>query len=218
MHGFAEEFAHHVGTALARQLALADLLEDRSWAVDITAGTATFGDDLTYRIQLLGTESHGDGTWLWAWANSESGLPDTVLRAASWLRERGRASGLAELTDPGFALDRADGHRLALLASGLTGNCYYRGPYPGGALFFQLEGVPAAVLAPVSPERATTVLTQAIQAYALDHRTVVESFFTQQGWRVEASATAVTGHHPGGTALRIAFDELGRIGEIRTAA
>lgn len=218
MHGFTEEFARHVGTALARQLALADHLGERNWAVDITAGTASFGDDLTYRIQLLGTESHDDGTWLWAWANSESGLPDTVLRAAGWLRERGRATGPAELAEPGFPLDRADGHRLALLASGLTGNCYYRGPYPGGALFFQLEGVPAAVLSPISPERATTVLTQAIQAYALDHRTLVESFFAQQGWRVDVTSAAVTGHHPGGTALRVTFDDLGRIGEISAAA
>ncbi|GAA2610388.1 DUF6882 domain-containing protein [Paractinoplanes durhamensis] len=207
---FDDLFSRNVVSAMARQMALADLLGERDWQVDIPTGSATFGPDLRFGIQLLGTESHGDGTWLWAWANTGSNLPPTVLHLGGWLREYGQNSGITELTDPTFPLDRADGHRLALIASGLTGRPYYRGPYDGGALFFHLEGVPPQE---VTPERAITVLNQSISAFPMNHRIAVVSFLEQQGWRVEADET-VTGHHPSGAIMRVTFDERGRIAQF----
>lgn len=211
MPGFDQLFAQHAATAFARQLALADLIGDRDWQLDITAGKATFGDDLQFPIQLLGTESELDGTWLWAWANEASGLPPQVLQLAAAMRAFGSEHEVAELTEPTFPLDRMDGTRLALLASGLTGRGYYRGPYDGGAVFFHLENVPET---PVRPERALTVLAQIIQAFPVDHHTLVVAFLTQQGWRVGDEPALVTGRHPDGSDLRITFDELGRIADM----
>lgn len=211
---FQDLFTQHAATGVARQLALADLLDDRGWELDLTAGTVTFGTDLTYPIQLLGTESEADGTWLWAWANEESNLPPALLQLCGWLREYGRRAGLSELTDPTFPLDRADGHRLAILASGLTGRCYYRGPYDGGAVFFHLENVPAEVLAPVSPERALTVLGQVVEAFPVDHRSAAVAFMHQQGWQVEPANDVVVGRHPSGSDIRIEFDRQGRISQL----
>jgi hypothetical protein len=208
--GFDELFSRHVATAMARQLALADLIGERDWSVDLTAGTAAFGPDLRFPLQLLGSESHLDGTWLWAWANSASNLPADVLHLAGWLRAYGSSTGVAELTDATFPLSRADGHRLALLASGLTGRPYYRGPYEGGALFFHLENVPAAE---VTPERAVTVLSQTISAFPVDHRLAVVSFLEQQGWQVR-DEDAVTGRHGSGATLHVTFDQLGRIAQF----
>jgi Family of unknown function (DUF6882) len=211
MTAFPEALAQHVIAAMSRQLALADLIGSRSWEVDIQAGTVRFGSDLSYGIQLLGTESEQDRSWLWAWANTQSNLPPAVLQAAGWLRGYGQQSAIAELVEPMFSLDRADGHQLALLASGLTGRCYYRGPYEGGALFFLLEGVPAEVLAPARPERAVMAITQVLQAFPVDHRTAVQSFLHQQGWRVEEAVDSVTGRHPDGLVLRAVLDQRGRI-------
>jgi len=79
MTTFAEQFATHAATSFARQRTLADFLGEHHWQVDMDAGTVDFGAGRTYAIQLLGTESQGDDTWLWAWANEESGLPDRVI-------------------------------------------------------------------------------------------------------------------------------------------
>ncbi|MEV0131583.1 DUF6882 domain-containing protein [Dactylosporangium sp. NPDC050688] len=214
MPSFDQLFAEHVATGLARQLALGDLIGDRGWQLDLGTGTVTFGDDLRYHIQLLGTESHGDGTWLWAWANEASNLPPALLRLCGWLRDHGHREGIAELTDPTFPLDRADGHRLALVASGLTGRCYYRGPYPGGAVFFHLDDAPPQITAPVRPERALSVLGQMLQSFPVDHRVAVESFLHQQSWRVEAAPAALVAHHPEGSTLRVDFDTLGRVSNM----
>jgi hypothetical protein len=211
---FQDVFASQVAVALARQLALADLIGDSGWQVDLVAGAATFGAGLRFPIQLLGTEGYEDGTWLWAWANSESDISPVLLHLCGWIREYGRQNGIPELTEASFPLDRADGHRLALLASGLTGRAYYRGPYDGGALFFHLENLPEQVLAPVPPERALTVIGQVIQSFEVDHRTMVQAFLRQQGWQVEAGPRLVVGRHPAGSEARIEFDEQGRISQL----
>jgi len=211
---FDRLFAEHVGTGVARQLALGDLIGKRGWELDLTSGTVMFGDDLRYQIQLLGTESHDDGSWLWAWANEASDFPPAVLQLCGWLREYGRGHGVAELTEPTFPLQRADGHRLALVASGLTGRCYFRGPYSGGAVFFHLDDAPPQITAPVRPERALTVLSEVIQSVPVDHRVVVESFLHQQSWRLDPTSTSVTAHHSDGSTLRVNFDTLGRISNM----
>ncbi|YCK38090.1 DUF6882 domain-containing protein [Actinomadura sp. ATCC 39365] len=216
MNPLTQHLSRSVATSLARQFALMDLLGNRPWSVDTHAGLISFGDDLHFPLQFLGTESHTDQTWLWAWANAQSNLPPHLLRAADWLRDHGRQQGIPELTEPSLPLDRADGHLLALLSAGLTNRCYYRGPYPGGAVFVLLENVPDEVFAPVRPERALSVLGQALSTYELDHRTLVESFLTQQGWQVESGPGFVGGRHPGGSGLRAELDSQGRIGELES--
>ncbi|GAA3132565.1 hypothetical protein GCM10010466_23960 [Planomonospora alba] len=214
MSDIYSHLAPGLASAFARQLALGDLIGERGWQVDISAGRVTFGDDLTFPIQLLGTESHLDRTWLWAWANSGSDLPGEVLRAALWLRDYGGRYGLAELTEPGMGLGEVDGHLIALLAGALTGRCYYRGPYQGGALFFLVEDTPPRVSAPVAPERLLRVLAQVLQTYPVDHRTLVEGFLSQQGFQVTTAPGAVEGRRADGMSLRAVLDEHGRITDM----
>ncbi len=211
---FGELFAQHVATGFARQLALSDLIGDRGWQLDLGQGVVTFGSDLRFPVQVLGSESHGEGTWLWAWANTGSNIPPQALHLVGWLREYGQHHGIPELTEASLSLDKVDGHQLALLASGLTGRCYYRGPYDGGAVFFHLDNVPDQVLAPVAPERALTVISQVLQAFPVDHRTFVLAFLQQQRWQVQTTAEAITGRHASGSDIRVDFDQLGRISNI----
>jgi hypothetical protein len=97
---FDRIFAEHAATGLARQLALCELIGERGWELDLTSGTVTFGDDLRYGVQLLGTESHDDGSWLWAWANEASNLPPALLHLCGWLREYGTGIRLQSLPSP----------------------------------------------------------------------------------------------------------------------
>ncbi|MEM7558627.1 MAG: DUF6882 domain-containing protein, partial [Planctomycetota bacterium] len=134
---FTPLLSKHIGSAFAKQLAFADFLGDRNWGVKISEGAATFGDDLSFPIQLLGTEADADESWLWAWANEQSNLPANLLIACNELRRNGSENGIRELTERSFSQSVANGHQISMIASGLNANCcYYRGPYDGGTLFF----------------------------------------------------------------------------------
>ena len=213
MTPFEEHFAIHAGSSHARQMALADHLGDRSWGLDAHEGILRFGDDLRFPVQLLGTRADHDDSWMWAWANVESGLPPAVTAVASALRQFGEEHGIEELTEPVFVLGEGlTGHMLAMACSGLAGGkCYYRGPYEGGALFMLLDEVPAHVTAPVSAQRAVFVLNDLISQFAVDHRMLAINFLRQQAFAVGENPGVVTATRPDGSALQIHFGSLGRI-------
>jgi hypothetical protein len=214
MTTFHDLLSQHIGSAFARQLAFADLLGERSWSVTISEGIVTFGNDLRFPIQLLGSEADGNATWLWAWANKASNLPDKVLVACNKLRELGQREGVPELTGRTFSLDQASGHAISLVASGVFGNCcYYRGPYDGGALFFLVNNPPDELLRPVPVERAVTVITEVISNFDVSHRPMAESFLRAQGFSWDtASGAMVASRH--GDEITLSFDDLGRIANI----
>ncbi len=215
MHSpFQELLSGHIGAAFARQLAFAGFLRERNWSLDLRTGKVGFGDDLEYPIQLLGSEAHNNNTWLWAWANRHIDPAPESMIVATRLRKLGEERGIEQLAQPSFSLDAADGHAIALVASGNHGRCcYYRGPYDGGAAFFLVTGVPNSLLAPVSPERAITVVTEVISQFNVDHRLMVRSFLTSQGFEVREEPGSMAASREGGQ-IKLSFDELGRLTEI----
>jgi hypothetical protein len=217
MNRFAQLFATVAGSAMARQLQFADYLGERDWSVDLEAGQVEFGDDLAYPIQLIGTESYQNDTWLWAWANP-SAIPIPLLEASEQLRQYGVQHHLPELTERSCKLEMADGHRLAMVASGLVRKtCYYRGPYDGGALFFLVLGLPVELFARVEAVRACTVINELIAQFEVDHRLLAESFLQDQGFALSAVGDTLHAVRDDGSKLDLTFDKLSRITEIEAA-
>ena len=88
---FEHLYAKYVGSSLARQHALADLIGDNPWQISLTAGTLDFGPDLVFRAQLIGPESEHSHPWLWAWANQH-------IDPARHARRRPRAARIPRVT------------------------------------------------------------------------------------------------------------------------
>jgi hypothetical protein len=214
MKTFTELLTQHIGAAFAKQLAFGDFLGERSWGVDLRQGTCQFGDDLTYPIQLLGTEATGDSTWLWAWANEASNLPPALLTTCTTLRELGQRESIPELAQRSFSIGIANGHLLSMVASGIDGkSCYYRGAYDGGALFFLVRDVPDLLLQPVTTERAITTISQVIAEIEVPHRAMTQAFLISQEFSLEATNDGVIGER-NGERIVLSFDDLDRVKDI----
>jgi hypothetical protein len=210
MRSFQDYLTEHIGSSCARQLALANFLGEGDWGVDIEEGVFTYTPDKSFPLQLLGTESHNDNTWLWAWANTQSNIPTKLLRTVNEIRGHGETDGLMLFTTRSFRLDNVSGHGISMVCSGLAGGkCYYRGPYDGGALFFLLEDVPASVLTPVPAERAITVINEVISQFELNHRRMVESFLVQQGYVLRNNEESLEATAQSGSVLSLTFDDRG---------
>ncbi|QEN87347.1 hypothetical protein FZC33_13870 [Labrys sp. KNU-23] len=209
-------FSAEAGSAFARQLALGDLIGDRPWNVDLGRGEMTFGSDLSFPVQVLGTSAEQDSSWLWAWANHQSDLPASVLAASTRIREIGSQRGIREFVEPKFGLGAITDHMLAMLCGALLDrSCYYRAPYQGGAVFLLLDKLPAAIRAPVAPERVNTVLMQVVSNFEIEHRTMAESFLHQQGFTVKAEPMLLSATRDAdGAEVRLAFDAQQRIAKV----
>jgi hypothetical protein len=216
MTRFQDEFARYSAIAFARQLAFAEFLGEHDWQADTQVGTVDFGEGRVYPIQLLGTEADGDNTWLWAWANEQSDLPDAVLQDCRAIRAAGAEKQLEELVEPSLSLDEVDGHTLALLSSGFIGDCaYYRGPHPGGAVFFLVKDLPRELLETIASRHALTTIMQLIMTFEVNHRELIESLFKEAGYKIFSDDQSVVGTSPDGGIIDVTFDEQGRIADMR---
>lgn len=217
-------FDEHAGLALSRQNDLGARIGDWAWEFDADQGSMTFrkagffgfgGKQIRSACQVLGTEAHASQTWLWAWANTQSDLPESILRASAGLRTRGEREGVRELTERKLSLDAWDGHRIAMIASGLT-RCagYYRGPYEGGALFVLLTSPELESPVERPALRYSTVLPELVQGFVVrDHRLAARGLARGLGMRVEEQGEQLVVRGGDGR-LTLSFDELGRMSGI----
>ncbi|MEI3017042.1 MAG: DUF6882 domain-containing protein [Oscillospiraceae bacterium] len=134
------------------------IIADNSWGLDPMKGMIRFGER-EFRAGILGSESEIQNTWLWSWAHTESGLPESSTAVSR--RVKKLLPELPEFQTGKFMLDEVhNGHDLAMISCGVSHEniCYYRMPLrrrrrtgddfrtsrgylcPGGQ-----HGVPAAV-------------------------------------------------------------------------
>jgi hypothetical protein len=221
---FSELVDQHIGLSFRKQLALADFLGQHSWRLDLGKGTVDFGKGpglfarkRVYPIQLLGTEAEDSGTWLWAWANTESNIPPGVLTAVGRVRSFGASEKIDPLITAELPSSVYPGHLLASVATGIAGaDCYYRGPYPGGAAYFLIFETPLRQASPTPTVRISNVLMQVISSFEVNHRATARAYLESEGLRVVDEGSVWSAADGAGRSLTITFDEFGRIARVTT--
>lgn len=207
--------ARHAASSTLKQLTLGDLIGDSRWQADLDAGTIRFGSGEAHPIQVLGTESHSDRTWLWSWANTVSDLPPAVTRAAERLRSLGQSRGIPELSTRKLSIGEASGHTLSMIASGaLAAGSYYRGPYEGGAAFFLLLDYPRPEQLDRSALRLIRAVELVISQFELDHRAVIAGLAEDLRLPFTAGPNAILITSPAGEVAAFELDPQGRVSRM----
>ncbi len=224
---FSELVEQHIGLSFRKQLALGDFLGKHSWQLDLGKGTVDLGKGpglfakrRVYPIQVLGTEAEDSGTWLWAWANTRSNIPPGVMRAVGRVKAFGESEGIDELTTAELPSSEYPGHLLASIAAGVAdADCYYRGPYPGGAAFFLVYETPLRQAPPTPDVRVVNVLAQVIGAFEVnDHRAMARAYLEAEGFHIGEEDSGWSATDESGRSLTISFDDTGRIAQLTSPA
>ena len=205
----------HGAASWDKQMCLAEAIGDGDWQLSLSEGQITFGGTQSFPVQVLGSEADADGTWLWAWANTESNLPPTLLRAVEQMQAFGERQQVAQFVAPQINLEDADGHKLSLIACGVCGaDAYYCGPYAGGAVFLLLTAPSLRRFADDTPMRFIRIFTEFISAFACDHRQALNAYAAYKGYSVQAEAGADILTLPAGAEVRAEFDTQGRLAKF----
>lgn len=211
MSTLIEYFERYALVSLEKQEKLSTLIGEHSWELDLDTGKARF-EDLAFPFQVLGTESENTLTWLWAWANEQSEIPESLLTASLQAKAWGTNEGLGEFTSPSIDLNRADGHMLALIASEVcTASAYYRGPYEGGAVFFlifgrEIDGRPSLDLAAL-----TRQFTNLTSLYEFSHHNALLSYLRMKNLTFIEKGSTVAARLTTGEEAQAEFDHRGRL-------
>jgi hypothetical protein len=144
MPTFQELFEQSAFQVYERQNRLAALVGERDWLLDTEAATLTFGEDLVFDVQFLGTASDESNTWLWADANDNVAFSPASLELCKKIREHGKTFGIEEFVADQFPFSdevgkpTADTLAMVAVALGNT-SAYYRGPHEAGAVYLLLN-------------------------------------------------------------------------------
>ena len=212
MNGFTSYLEKYALIALEKQAKLDMLVGEHFAELDLDSGILRLDKELAIPFQVLGTESDNTLTWLWAWSDAQEELPEHLLSSSLQLRAWGIEKGLQEFTSPEVDLNKADGHMISMIASGiLPASCYYRDQYEGGAAFLLLSSDVIDKQSPLDTESLIRQLSDLVTRYELDHRAVLLSYLHLKGLTIHEQGSTISSELASGESLSAEFDESGRL-------
>ncbi len=212
---FLDLLSLSAGYSIYSQKRMGELvIKSSGWNVDLRELTIKFGEN-KFGCGVIGSESEKEGTWLWGWANTESGLKETATAVSRKAKKLLR--GVPEFENGKFMLDELHtGHNLAMVCSGVSEKsvCYYRCPYNGGAAFVQISGLPDDVFVPAGREIFSKQIMEIISSFYCDHRLLAIGFLWQNQTPFTEKEDYIEAEFPD-EALKISFEKAGEISRIK---
>ncbi|SKA44650.1 hypothetical protein SAMN04488128_106456 [Chitinophaga eiseniae] len=206
--------AQYGGIALDKQNDLSALIGNNNWNADLNEGVISFGDQLTFPIQILGTFSHSSETFLWGWANTQSNIPENLLQQAAQLKAYGEAHQLPLFTTSQFDGSVNDVHYIGLIASGMfDASAYYVADYGSGALLVTIQSDVIDKTRTDAPQRVLTVFPQLISLFEMDHQQALSSYLNAKAFQVTTKDKELSATYNGSTIVAT-FDELSRLASL----
>lgn len=118
-------YHRHVAAAYDRKLRLAAFVHEKAgkvkWQYDVTTATLTCGPKLRFEAPMLGSHTHGNNSWVWAWANRQLKLTLTNRALGDLVRVTAHRIGVPMLAHPGVSLEPLLGPELTPHAADILG-------------------------------------------------------------------------------------------------
>ncbi len=201
--------------AWEKQKGFAEVIGDNNWHVDMGKGEISFGPHLHFPIQVLGTISHAAQSWLWAWANTQSGLSPQLIEQSLQLKAYGEQHGIPLLSSDSFGFSKDGLHIMGMIASGMFGaSGYYIADYGQGAMVVTITSTLADKQQSNSHLTILTVFPQVISQYEMNHRFALIHYLTAKGYTITERGHELSGIRNGDT-IEATFDELSRLTKLK---
>jgi hypothetical protein len=202
------------GIALDKQLDFGEVIGKNNWSVNMAQGTISFGQNLTFPVQVLGTISHSSQTWLWAWANTKSGLSESVIQQSLQLKKYGEENEIDLLRNDTFGFSKGELHVMGIIASGVfDSSAYYIADYGQGAMVVTIKDNIVEKARTNNHQRILSVFPQLIAQFDMDHKKGLTNYLTAKGYALTETENTVTGTKNGNT-ITGQFDDLSRLTKL----
>ncbi|WP_163406948.1 DUF6882 domain-containing protein [Flavobacterium ajazii] len=183
----------HGALALEKQRNFFEITGGLSWNVDMDKEEITFGDSITFPIQVLGSFSHSSETWLWLWENKAGGYAESVMKQALLLKQYGEENNIDLLSIGKFDAVQNDLHLIGMIATEMfNGSGYYLGNYGQGTMVVTIK---SDVIDKVESEefsRILTVFPELISTFEIqNHKNAFTNYLTQKGYELTSNGNEV---------------------------
>lgn len=205
----------YVAMAYDKQESMEEVLKGTAWNIDLAAGTISFGQERVFPMQVLGSFNKLANTWLWAWENTKSPIPEAMMQQARQLRAYGEQHGLQLFTVGRYDATVRDTLFLGSIALGMFGSsAYYLTDYGNGMLLLTMESEEIDQLPKIDLDRIVRIFTQVTTSYEVRPRPALLHYLAQKGYAAVETANNITAEVDAGTIVA-AFSNQGSLTELR---
>ncbi|MBW1653901.1 DUF6882 domain-containing protein [Flavobacterium quisquiliarum] len=185
--------------ALEKQRNLYAVTGGLSWNVDMNKEEITFGDDLTFPMQVLGSFSHSSETWLWLWENKAGGYAESVMKQALLLKQYGEENNIDLLTVGKFDAVPNDLHLIGMIATEMfDGSGYYLGNYGQGTMVVTIKSDLIDNVESEEFSRILTVFPELISTFEIqNHKNAFTNYLSQKGYELTSNGNEVKAEKDG---------------------
>ena len=199
------------GEGLDKQLDLVGIIGVKRWCTNLEKAEISFGENLVFPIQVIGTFSHSSGTWLWAWANKEFDFLTNIKQHALELKKYGEENKIDLLIDGKFSGQKSDMHLIGLIASGIfTSSGYYIANDGDTSMVITIKSKKIDRARKDNHQRIFTVFPQLISLFEMNHNSVFINYLIARGYTISESKQTLMGTK-NGNVITAKFDEQSRL-------
>lgn len=207
---FNDLVASYAGLSFEKQFVFADVIGDNGWQLNMNTASIVFGD-LSFPIQVIGSLSFNNNSWMWGWANTQSGIPENLLLQSNKLKEFGEEHSIKELLEPHFNVDESFEHKIGMAACGLfNSKSYYCANYGQGTLVVTIDDEKIPAIDKSELEKVLTSFPQLISAITLNHKQAFKNYLIDRDFKLYVSDREIKGLKDD-KVVTAEFDDLGRL-------
>ncbi|MEA4956642.1 hypothetical protein SDC9_21531 [bioreactor metagenome] len=129
-------FTKYGALALDKQEGFGELIGDNIGDLNIDDGTISFGDNLKFPVQIIGTLSNENNKWHWAWDNGDVNLPENLIEESLEVKKIGEKYNIGQFTTDVFDADLLEAHLIAMAVSGIMNDDAYYAVELGDLMLF----------------------------------------------------------------------------------
>ncbi|MEP0211592.1 MAG: DUF6882 domain-containing protein [Cellulophaga sp.] len=207
---FNDLVENYAGLSFEKQYIFGDVIGDNGWQLDMGKATIAFGE-LSFPIQVIGSLSFNTSSWMWGWANTQSGIPENLLLQSNKLKEFGEEHAINELIEPHFNVDENFEHKMGMVACGLfNSKSYYCANYGQGTLVVTIDDNKIPAIDKSKLEKVLTVFPQLISSISIAHVSALKNYLIDRDFKLSMSDKEIKGEKDG-KVVTAEFDDLGRL-------
>ena len=209
-----ELYNQSIALSLEKQEIFDELVKDLGWSCDMLEGKVTFGDDKVFDIQVLGTYSENEKSWLWAWANNQSGIPEKFLQTSQAVQALGKAYNIEDFIAPKLEMDSDPGIYFATIASVMAKeSCYLALPFKGITVYVTITSEAVESKVRTAPALLCSHFSFIAANYSFPHKYSLYFYLKNKGYEVELPGNNIIAQKGEDQILGI-FDLKGRLMKI----
>lgn len=204
----------HGGVGFEKQHSLFELIGESDWGVDLDTEFLTFSNGEEFKIQVLGSYGYNAETWLWQWANTESGGGESVYQDALKLKELGEKEGIELFTTAEFKCTTTEVHLLGIIASSILGSsAYYCGDYGNGIALMTIKSDKIDNVEYNEQLRIAETFPSLISITEMDHKVAFTNYLKAKGYSLEEKGNDIVASKEG-KSMTATFDNLNRLANL----